>query len=131
MAIPVALDIAAALLSACSNCPDGCPAAAAGLTFGVQSPGGGPVPGVEVTFGTPPDTSSFFWTCVDSDTGTRCSWPTSDPAPGTYALTALAGGYQPAEVQTTLSLASTQCGCPYAELNPSAVTMQPNTDGGP
>ena len=104
-----------------------CPASRMGLTLDVaNATDGRAVNDVSATLA---GDSSGTMSCEVTVTGevTACEWPYSLPdTDATYALSVSAPGFLPANVTATVtSIPASRCGCPWAKLSPSSVTLAP------
>ena len=125
--INLPLVLAAQIAFGCggTKCPRSCPAADVVLSV-TAVPDGGPVDGVEVGF---TGEATGVMRCEPGDTESVCWWPVVPAAAGNYSLQISAPGYASAEVQSTITV-TPYCGCSFANLNPSRVTLSRGLDGG-
>ena len=112
-------------VSGCDSkkCPGSCPAAFMGTALDVTSAAdGGALSGVEASLG------GWDMQCeVSRQTITVCWWPSGLRADaGSYSLVVTAPGFQSANVSADVTIHhDSQCGCDWATINPSNVTLEP------
>jgi hypothetical protein len=121
--------IAAVGFAACSSstsqddapCPHSCPATYMGIVLAVTAAAdSGAVSGVGATLSGP---TTVTMSCEANGTVTVCRWPSPPVTAGTYSLQVAATGFQMANVSATVSVTPDRCGCAWATLQPSAVTL--------
>ncbi len=62
--------------------------------------------------------------CEPNGTATTCTWPFEPAITGNYSLEVKAPGFQPANVDATISVApDPKCGCTEATMKPSEVIL--------
>ena len=107
------------------QCPFGCPAANIGVSLAVTAAmDGGAVSGVEATLSGP---TTETLSCMPSPSGavTICTWASGPVIAGSYSLQVTAPAFQPVNVSAVVSVTS-DCGCMFAALVPSMVTLDPS-----
>lgn len=126
--------LVAILATACSSaedtrrCPASCPAAFAGIalvvtaaTDGGDEDAGAPN-AVQATL-TGPATETML--CVPRGTATPCTWPAGDVIAGSYMLEVAAPGFRSVSVSAMVALVSSECGCQFWMIRPSAISLDP------
>lgn len=105
-----------------NSCPFGCPAPFVVLTVTTDQDGGG-LNGITVTLSGP---TPEIMTCRTYDSRTAsCFSSTGFATEGNYSLEVTAPGFKPLTVSATVTVAFS-CGCTWASLSPSEVTLQPD-----
>jgi hypothetical protein len=106
-------------------CPGACPASYLGIVLTVTAAAGGGVPtGVEATLSGP---ATETLSCDPTGTAVSCTWRSGTPTAGSYSLQVAAPGFQTANVNATIAeTPDPRCGCTWATIKPSVVTLDPS-----
>jgi hypothetical protein len=105
-------------------CPFSCPATWVGIVLEVTAAtDGGVVSGAEATLSGP---TTETMSCEANGTVTICRWPSGAVTAGTYSLQVAAAGFRTANESATVTVTpDPRCGCVWASLQPSVVTLDP------
>ncbi len=122
----VALNVMLALLGSCGgqdkdSCEHSCPAAS--FVLAIHAAGGGAVPGTQATL---VGTTRQALACSGTYDSTRTLCHFFRVTSGSYSFEITAPGFQPLNVDVTVTLEQSQCGCRFVNPPVLEVTLNPS-----
>lgn len=121
-------DVASSRVATGGACYILCPAAYLGLVLDVTTATSAAiVSDVEATFSGP---TTGTMSCVPYQTVTACTWPSGPVTEGEYSILVTAPGFRSLSVNATVTTTTgSACGCPWASLVPSTVSLDSSAGG--